>query len=325
MKRIALIIIVFFLFCFTLNAQINIVGQLNLLTKNIPIFITNFDGLKTPIGVNANKKFVFATDSLLEGIYNIDEIGSMYLANGYNLIITPDTTNNYLFEGMGAIENNTLITAKRAISKYLPMDSENENYGGLAQEAFYMEPVIFLQKIDSYKTYCKTLFNSSTNGIFTTYANLDLEYYCKPFIFFYYSCYGKNIKLMDEALQNFTNADASNIVVAATEYFELSQKATIKVLSNKDRESLLNIVNKDWDKNNEKLFKNSFCYREEFTKYFILIASDKRYRTTAMLNPEDTYIKNLSITNDAITNPYSLNYFNYTNTNNIVKVQKIPL
>jgi thiol-disulfide isomerase/thioredoxin len=39
-------------------------------------------------------------------------------------------------------------------------------------------------------------------------------------------------------------------------------------------------------------------------------------------NPEDRYIKNLAIANNEITDPYILNFFNYTNSTNIINTTK---
>jgi thiol-disulfide isomerase/thioredoxin len=323
-KKLAQILVVIFLFFSTvINAQVKLYGKLSPTSKNTEIKLTNFDGIKISIAVNADNTFIFKSDSLQQGFYNIDEIGTIYLSKGYNLKITPAKKKaEYFFKGKGAIENNALINAKKAIAIFLPQDNKNEIYGAMAQSVYYTEPSIFLEKLHNYKNYCTALFNNSQDTFFNKYAKLDIDYYCKPFFTSYYYYYGKDIKLLKQATELLSKANASNTLAIANKYMEFESKATTKKFNDIDRLNLSKIQNEEWDKNNEILFKNSKNYRDALNDFLSLASSSIKYRKIPIVKPEDIFFKHLVIANDEITNPYILNYFNYSNISNLISTTK---
>jgi thiol-disulfide isomerase/thioredoxin len=101
----------------------------------------------------------------------------------------------------------------------------------------------------------------------------------------------------------------------------LAQK---KEMSLTDMKKIMGIIYEDWDKTNENLFKNSSNYRKEFDKYIMAVYQDSKYMSMLMSakNPEDGMIVLLKAATDAVTNPYILNYFNYTYSTNIINATK---
>jgi thiol-disulfide isomerase/thioredoxin len=323
-KMLAQILVVIFLFFSTvINAQVKLYGKLSPSAKNTEIKLTNFDGIKISITVNADNTFIFKSDSLQQGFYNIDEIGTVYLSEGYNLKIAPaKKKGEYLFTGKGALENNSFINAKKAISNFLPRDNKNEIYGGLAQSVYYTEPSYFLQKINDYKNYCTTLFNISKDTFFKKYASLDLDYFIKPIFFSYYAYYGKDIKLLKQAMVLLSKANATNTIATANKYMELEERAITKKLSDTCRLNLSKILYANWNKNDETLFKNSKNYRAALNDFLSLARSNVKYLKMPILNLEDIFVKDLAIANNEIINPYILNYFNYSISTNIINTTK---
>lgn len=312
-------IILFLLSVNFISAQITLTGKLNSAAKKTKIQLTNFEGINIPIEVNAKNEFIFKNDTLKDGFYDLDEIGKIYLTNGYTLKVTPTKANDYIFEGNGATENNALRIAKKALEKYLPLD-KNSVYAGLADSGFKLEPNIFLQKIDSFKNYGVSLFAKSKDTFFKRYAALDLNFYCKPLLFYYFSFYGMDFKILNQMNDLYKDPKAKPADIA-NKLMALLSKAHKKTMDSKDREKLNELLTY-WDKTDETLFKNSNYYREAFNNYFIFAGSGAKYYAMSHSNPEDKDIKNLAVANDAITNPYILNYFNYIYITNIINATK---
>ena len=320
MKRtITLLILSYGQLIFAQNNHISFSGVLNKEQKRDKIQLTNLDGYTVSIPVDAQNKFAFASDTLTRGFYELEDIGTIYLSSGcYQLAIEPGENKQYSFNGNGETENNDLHAAKEAVSLFLPVDKQ----GGFTQEGYYVDPSIIFQKLDSFQQYGNKLFAHSKDSFFQKNASLDLSFYCKDLLYYYYAYYGKDLKKMQELpilFRNKTLSDSTRNIALKN----LMKEATIKTMRSEDQEKVIDFIYVGWDKNNEALFRNSIWYRQQFEKLFANAALNKKYRDTSKIfhlpTPADIDIKKLQIARSEIVNPYILSYFEYTLTSSILK------
>lgn len=176
--KLALQLIAALLFCTSISAQTintSFSGKLDSKTKTSVIHLQNIDGVDISIPVDAQNNFSFKSDSLVKGFYEVDEIGTAYLCPGYQLTVQPDKGGIYVFKGKGALENNSIRTAKKQLTAFLPKaEVEMFEFG---QSAYYLEPTVFLQKLDSFQKNSVMLFKKSDDTLFQKYASLDMEFY----------------------------------------------------------------------------------------------------------------------------------------------------
>lgn len=321
--KLAFQLIAALIFCTSVSAQINTTrfsGKLDSKTKTSVIHLQNIDGVDISIPVDAQNNFSFKSDSLVKGFYEVDEIGTVYMCPGYQLTVQPDKEGIYVFKGKGDLENNAMKTAKKQIIAYLPKaEVEMFEFG---QSAYYLEPTVFLQKLDSFQKNGVILFKKSEDTLFQKYATLDLEFYGNHLLTNFLQYYGWNqinfmkyTKMIEKLDPKSPGYMSKLMAMGSSNIFD-------KSLNEEDRIKLSELVYNKWDKENEMLFRNSTWYRQAFQNYITFISA--KYRTTEDLlgkrtNPK---VKELNAVRGEIKNPYILSYFDHSITKLILKQSK---
>lgn len=278
------------------------------------------DGLAISIPVHSQHSFAFTTDSLTKGFYELEEIGTVYLSPGYQLMIAPAIKGSYVFTGTGAIENNALRSAKTKLSSLLPVGKD----GALTQAAYFLDVPVFLEKMDSLQQNGERLFKNSSDTFFTKYAGLDLSFYIKSLLSTYFIYYGKDMAKMNALPDSIRKLDSK-----APDYLVklqlLMNSVNVKKMSNSDMLKFGGLIYNGWDRKNEMLFRNSTWYRMAFKNFFASMLYNAKYFQPVKIEDiklVDSDIKTLAIAKGELTNSYILSYFDYTLTIAILKQAK---
>lgn len=286
------------------------------------VHLKNMDGVNISIPVTKQNNFSLVTDSLTKGFFQIDQIGTIYLNTGYQLTIKPDNKQTYIFKGIGASENNAFRNAKNQLSDFFPLANKGtfaRDLGELAQESYYIDPPIFLQKIDSFKEKGILLFDKSEDSFFKKYAAADLDFYAKHLLSLYVTFFGMDLKKMEVMPDKIRKLDRK-----APDYLKqllsITRLPQTKIMDIKQRQKLTDLAITKWDKNDEPLFKHSIFYREAFEKFFQHMSYSKYFSLLSKTTSAD--IKSLTVARGEITNPFILSYFDYTITSSILSKAK---
>lgn len=309
-------------------AQTNTVslsGKLDSKVKIAVIHLQNIDGVDISIPVDAQNNFAFKSDSLVKGFYEVDKIGTVYICPGYQLTIQPDKEGTYVFKGKGALENNALVIAKQQLKTFLPVTNESGIFGELSQAAYYLEPTVFLQKLDSFQKKGILIFNASNDTLFQKYAALNLEFYGNQLLLNYLQYYGwDQVKFMkfSEMLEKLDSKSPDYMKNMTSLWTSMGQSFIVKQMDNDDRIKVMELVYNKWDKGNEMLFRNSVWYRQALKNYITFISP--KYRTTDDLLGKRTspMVKELNAARGEIKNSYILAYFDHNFTSTILKETK---
>lgn len=309
----------------TVYAQTNTVslsGKLDSKVKIAVIHLQNIDGVNASIPVDAQNNFSFKSDSLVKGFYEVDEIGTVYICPGYQLTVQPNKEGIYFFKGKGALENNALVTSKKQLKTFLPVTNEPGIFGELSQASYYLEPTVFLQKLDSFKNNGIQLFLKFNDTLFQKYASLDLEFYSNHLLSNYLQYYGWNQKKFMEYTKMIEKLDPKSPGYMSKLMSMGSSNIFDKSLNAEDRIKLAELVYNNWDKGNERLFRNSVWYRQAFQNYITFISAKYRTNDDLLGKRTNPKIKELNAVRGEIKNPYILSYFDYSITKLILKQSK---
>ena len=316
MKHIIHLIAAIF-FCTALFGQtgkVSFSGHLATREKVRSITLQNFDNIKISIPVHAHNAFSFA-DTLPNGFYEVDSIGTVYFAPGYSLVVQQEQEGAYRFTGIGALENNALRAAKQApfIASDKTAKGDTTGSGELEPYAYSLGPKEFLQKIDSLQYRGERLFNRSVDSFFSKYAALDLKFYEIYLCQLYF-------------IQNVAS-QGGQLTTAGD-----SSKVLTKMLKDAARMSgLVGRIYSNWDRNDETLFRNSSWYRQAFQSFFSYKCFSLKYikqLTSGMqqASPGEMILRRdlvmSQVARDEISNPYIQSYFDYTCTRSIMQDAK---
>jgi peroxiredoxin len=335
MKRIVTQLLAAIFFCTFVNAQtskISFSGKLKDSVKTTVIHIQHLEGVSIPVPVTAQHRFSWVTDTVKRGFYQAEGIGMMYLCPGYQLTVQPDNKGEYIFKGKGALENNALRTAKKQLSDFFPVNGEKDSataaagVGELQQAAYYLEPSVFLQKLDSFQKKGALLFKESSDTFFSKYATLDLLFYGKHLLSLYQTFCGKDLEKWEQSTQLMIQLDNQS-----PDFMEkldsLMKSAQVKQISWNETLKIYGALSARWDTDDETLFRNSPWYRQAFQLFFTMKMMDKKYAVSLTMNIDsepkvtaaDPAIRTLAVVLGEIKNPYILAYFDYTTTQSILQ------
>jgi thiol-disulfide isomerase/thioredoxin len=305
--------------------KISLSGKLNTKEKISVLHLYDIDSVSFSIPVTAQNNFSFTSNNLKKGFYTLDEIGTLYLCPGYKMNIQSAKKGTNSFTGIGALENNALYSAREQLSSFLPVSDTNA-LGELASEDYFMDMPVFLQKLDSFQNSGNEMINKSNDLFFRKYAALDLEFFKKHLLSLYNIYYGLDLKKMETLSQQILKVDfkSPNFIKKID---SINQSMYIKQMPPGDRLKLSKLIYKNWDRNNDTLFQNSYWYREAFDGFFSSMLYNQKYFSYKTFNlnnikREDNDIRKLAVAKGEISNPYILSYFEHSLTSAILKTAK---
>lgn len=312
------------IFCTSISAQtdnIRFSGKLDTKIKKSVIHLRNINGVNILISIDSQNNFSFVTDSLVKGFYEIDEIGTVYLCPGYQLTVQPGKEEEYVFNGRGALENNVFRTAKKQLTNFLPIAHIDGITGNLGQSAYYLEPPVFLQKLDSFQKQAVVLFNKSSDQFFRKYAALDVKYYGKHLLGLYSLYYGTDLGKWTEMNDTISKLVAQ-LPGSMHKIDSIEHSIHKKQMTQNDRVMLTKLIWSKMDRENDTLFRNSIYYQQNFPGYFALIKIDQYIANGNVNKLTDRNVQILKIARGSVKNPYLLAYFDYSLTGKILREAK---
>ncbi len=302
---------------FTQPKLVNFSGKLNKKDLSV-IHIRNIDGLKIDVPVNEDGSFSIKIDDLSKGFYEVDEIGTVYFNSGYELNIQASENGEYIFSGRGGIENNALREAIKQLPDFIPVDENMK----CTQDAYYMNVTDFLEKIDAFQKNGEKIFNKSNDEFFREQASLDLKFYGKNLLMIYSVYYGKNLKKLAEfhAMMEKLDQNAADYAKQRTSAYAAT---SVKTFTIEEKKKLDDSIYLGWDKNDEILFRNSSAYRQVISSYISFLSINKYKTPPQKQDNTSKKIKSPIIAEKGeISNPYILEYFEYSFVTNILKRSK---
>lgn len=321
MRKIIYIILLF-VYVLNLSAQTKttISGQLATKKKITAIHLTNIDGVDINIPVR-NSHFLFSSKSLTKCFYYLNEIGTIYLAPKYQLGITPNKSDGYVFAGIGALENNNFRKAKAQLPAFFPTQNSG-GYGELGQDAYFLDVPVFEQKLDSFQKSGILLFNKSTDTLYQKYASQDLKFYCRHLLGQYTSFYGTDLQALSGMADSTLKLDR-NAPDFMKKMMALMASTYKKQMNGSDRMRLYELSSGKFAMDDDTLFRNSSSYRDAFEDYFKSVSFSK-YMTADDFKGKitDQNIRMLTVVNGEVKNPYILAYFEHRFTSDLMKQNK---
>ena len=135
----------------------------------------------------------------------------------------------------------------------------------------------------------------------------------------YSTYYGKDLEKLEKFHAMMQKADR-NAPDFATKMTSAYAATSVKTLTADEKKILDDLIYYDWDKNDEILFRNSSAYRKVISSYLSFMGMTK-YRTQGF-NNLSRQTGPLTAAKGEISNPYILEYFEYSLVANILKMAK---
>lgn len=264
------------------------------------------------VPVDKSGKFTFATGKIPRGIYQLDEIGSVYLEPGYDLEVFPDGE-GYRFKGKGSTENNLIREVGRQLKDYVPM------YKGDYLYSFYMLSVPeFRQKMNAWQQAAAKTLEKSTNPYFVGLENAAVNFRIKTITQDWWINYGVD-SVKRVAFQQLLEIPPNpKDTLSHVRFRKAFDEMHLKKLTKEENKELDSMMYEGWDMNNEEWFRNVATYREVLDGKITNIMY-ANYQNELMGGKEMAVLK-ARVVDAKITSPFIREYYQYVQASSVIKM-----
>ncbi|NML41144.1 TlpA family protein disulfide reductase [Chitinophaga sp. G-6-1-13] len=266
--------------------------------------------LEVPVDKAGN--FSFATGKLPKGIYQLEEIGQVYLEPGYTLEIIPEG-DDYRFKGKGSMENNLIREAGNQLKDYVPMSKGDYLY------SFYMLSLPeFRQKMNAWQQAAAKTMEKSGNPYFIGLQNAAVNFRIKNITQDWWINYGvDSVKRI--AFQKLLEIPPNpKDTMSHVKFRKAFDEMHLKKLTKEEKKELDSMMYDGWDMNNEEWFRNVASYRDVLDGKITNIMYAE-YQKELMAGKEMAVLK-ARVVDTKITSPFIREYYQYVQASSVIKM-----
>lgn len=269
--------------------------------------LSNLSEQKWTITPDASGQFKQTISGIAKGYYSLSNVGTVYLAPGYSIVIEKKD-DKITMKGKGSAENNLM----REISKAAGQETSALQSGKLN----FVSPADYVKRLENFRaSHYKLLDKQKGDPAFVSTRKADIDFTIRNLLNEYGYSYGvdtaaqtRYYDMMEKMGRNFDfkKMDSARNVMM------------VKKMTDEEKKWLDQLADSGTSLNNEEHFKGSAAYRKWIDGTIQSLVYTK-YRDDFRNGLGNDKIKAKAVNND-ITNPFIRNYLNYRLTTIALKM-----